>query len=182
MAFCNSVNKIFYPPPPSKKANLAEHLAGPLKTSAGNFASSCTPDSPFISSRTEPQLCYVSAINHNLKSQNTTTAFCVLHSPLSLCRAVYSFSWDLGCNRSPSGPFSHCSLQSLYLKYRNTDKEVCGLKNNVSFCFIAAVDELLNNAPYWQSTPLLCPSNNLTHCSTSVNDQSLYNHIYSTKS
>lgn len=78
--------------------------------------------------------------------------------------------------------WSFCVVQSLQLKYRNTNKDVYGLKNNVSFCFTAAVDKLLNNAPYWQNTPLLCLYNKLTRCSTSVNDQSLYNHIYSTKS
>lgn len=151
MAFCNTF--IFYPPHSPKKPKLAEHFAGPVKTSAGNLAPSCTPNSPFISSWTEPQLCYASATNPDLKcldkTHNTTTEFCVVHSPLYLCRAVYSFPWHLGCNKSASGPFSHGSVQSLQLKYRNTNKEVYSLKNNVSFCFIAAVDELLNNAPYW---------------------------------
>lgn len=91
---------ILFSPHPSKKPNLAEHFTGQVKTSAGNLATSCTPDSPFLSSWTEPQLCCSSATNPDLKcldkTQNATSAFeyCMLPYICAESFTAFHETWD----------------------------------------------------------------------------------------
>lgn len=152
MIFCDTFFSIHSP----LHVKLGWAFCRPGWTSTKTSADSQLPAHPFIAS------CYIRVTDPDVKCLDKTTQHnnyisSTALSPIPEEQRGLQFFMRPGMQKKPKRSFLHCTVQSLPLKCRNSNKEVYSLKNNVPTCFTAAVDKLSNNAPYWWRTPLLCP-------------------------